>query len=123
MAERLVVDSVVEHLHETRQIEPLINEYLYATQFHEDTLGDAIEVSLAATANILGSHILPQREEFLSAMDTVYRISSNGCLFNHNLNPANFALERGEGLAGDYMPADGTELGLEQWLRFVRTNA
>jgi hypothetical protein len=117
------VDSVVEHLHETRQIEPLINEYLYATQFHEDTLGDAIEVSLAATANILGSHILPQREEFLSAMDTVYRISSNGCLFNHNLNPANFALERGEGLAGDYMPADGTELGLEQWLRFVRTNA
>jgi hypothetical protein len=55
-------------------------------------------------------------------MDTVYKISSNGCHFNHNLNLANFALERGEGLAGDYMPADGTELGLEQWLRLVRTN-
>ncbi|KAE9373949.1 hypothetical protein N431DRAFT_466196 [Stipitochalara longipes BDJ] len=110
IAERLVVDSFVEHLHEIYYIELLINEYLYATQFPEDAFGDAISVSLAATVDILGSHTLPRREEFLSAVDTVYKISSNGCLFNHNLNLANFARERGEGLAGDDMPADGTEL-------------
>ena len=51
LVERLVVDSVMEHLVETKQLQPLVIDYLYANQFHEGALGDAAEVGLAFSVN------------------------------------------------------------------------
>lgn len=120
LAERLVVDSVMEHLEDTGNLETLVDNYLYAHQFYEGALGDAAEFGLAASVNRLSSQTLPQREEFVSAFDNVYKISATDCAFNRKLNLANFVLEKGGGLRRDYMPADVKDWGLIRWLELVR---
>ena len=127
LVERLVVDSVMEYLEETQQLQPLVIDYLYATQFHEGALGDAAEVGLADSVNRWSSQELPQRREFLSVFDSIYKISGAGCRFNVNLDLDNFFLEKGEGLRRDYFqalpegyrPIEGGDLGLKQWLYLV----
>ena len=121
LVERLVVDSVMEHLEETGQLETLINDYLYANQFHEAALGDIAEFNLAAS--VYSSQTLPQRGDFVSAFDSVYRISTTGCAFNEKPNLANFFLDKGVGLRRDYISADGKDLDLKQWLQLVREEA
>ena len=64
LVERLVVDSVMEHLVETKQLQPLVNEYIYANKFHEGAVGDAAVVGLAFSVNGRSSQELPQRREF-----------------------------------------------------------
>lgn len=113
IAERLVVESVMENSDEKNQLGLFINEYLYANQFHEAAFGDAAEVGLAVAVSNLGSYTLPQREDFLSLLDTVYKISAEGCLFIFNIDLANFFLDKGDGLAADYMPPDGSNLGCD----------
>jgi hypothetical protein len=127
LAERLVVDSVMEYLEETQQLQPLVIEYLYANQFHEGALRDAAEVGLADSVNRWGSQELPQRRELISVFDSVYGISGAGCRFNVNLDLDNFFLEKGEGLRRDYLQAlpesyqlaEAEDLGLKQWLYLV----
>ena len=122
--ERMVVDSVIEYLEETMQLQPLVIDYLYANQFHEGALGDTAVVALAALVNRWGSQELPQRREFISIFDSIYKISEADCRFNVNLGLENFFLEKGEGLRRDYLqalpesyrPIEGGDLGLKQWL-------
>lgn len=124
IVERLVVDSVTEHLEETQQLQPLVIDYLYATRFHEGALGDAAEVGLADSVNRWGSQELPQRRELISIFDSIYKISEAGCRLDVNLGLDNFFLEKGEGLRQDYFqalpegyrPIKGEDLGLKQWL-------
>ena len=127
LVERLVVDSVMEYLVETQQLQPLVIDYLYANQFHEGALGDAAEVGLAYSVNCWSSQELPQRREFLSVFDSIYKISGADCRFNVNLGMENFFLEKGEGLRRDhfqalpegYRPIEGEGLGLKGWLYLV----
>ena len=70
---------------------------------------------------------MPQRREFFSVFDSIYKISGAGCRFNVNLDLDNFFLEKGEGLRRDYFqalpesyrPIEGGDLGLKQWLHLV----
>ena len=118
------MDSVMEHLVETKQLQPLAIDYLYADQFHEGALGDAAEVGLADSVNGWSSQELPQKRELISIFDPFYKISEAGCRFNVNLGLENFFLEKGEGLQRDYFqalpegyrPIEGGNLGLKQWL-------
>lgn len=123
LAERLIVDSVIEHLEKTCHLEPSVNEYLNANQFYEGALGDATEFGLAASVYRLSSQTLPPREDFVSAFDTAYSISARGCTFNEKPNLANFFLEKGDGLRRDYKSADGKDLDLKGWLQRVREKA
>ena len=121
------MDSEIEHLKETKQLEPLVIDYLYATKVHEGALGEAAQVGLADSVNRWGSQELPQRRELISIFDSIYKISGAGCRFNVNLNLDNFFLEKGEGLQRDYFqallegyrPIEGGNLGLKQWLYLV----
>ena len=123
LAERLVVESVMEYLEETGQLMTLVDEYLYANQFSETAIGEATEFGFAVSVKWLSSQTLPQRQDFVSAFDTVYRISAAGCAFNQKLDLGNFSLEAGDGLSRDYRSDNGENLGLTQWLRLVRENA
>lgn len=120
LAERLVVDSVIEYLRETGQLETLINKYIYAIQFYPGAFGDSSEQSLAFAIYQFSSQILPQRWDFVSLFDTVYRISTTGCKFNHKLDLANYFFSKGDGLRKDYMPDSSKNLGLTEWLQLVR---
>lgn len=118
LAERMVVDSVMDYLKETGELETLVDDYIHENQFHEGAFGDAAEVALAAS--ILKSQTLPQSENFISAFQTVYKISATGCEFKDDANLANCFLEKGLGLRSDYgLPKSG-EMGLTDWLRRVR---
>ena len=127
LVERLVVDSVMEHLEETKQLQPLVIDYVYANQFHEGALGVAAEVGLAYSVNGWSSQELPQRREFLAVFDQVYKISGAGCRFNVNLDLDTFSFGKGEGLRRDYIqalperyrPVQDGDLGLKQWLYLV----
>jgi hypothetical protein len=75
------VDSVIDYLMETGEFESLVNNYLYENQFHQGAFGDAAEVGLASSVRQLSSQALPQLERFISAFETVYKISATGCAF------------------------------------------
>jgi hypothetical protein len=119
LAERLVVDSVIEYFEETGKLEPLINDYLHDNQFHEGAFGDAAEVGLAASVKNLSSESLSPQERFISVFQDVYWISENGCAFNADAGLANCVLVEGVGVARDYSPEEGGKLGLTDWLRRV----
>lgn len=68
----------------------------------------------------MSSENLPAREGFLSAFQTVCRITANGCSLGQDLLRADFFLEDGRGVLGDYSSSDGKAMGLTEWLRRVR---
>jgi hypothetical protein len=123
LAERLVVDIIMNVLEKTRELNPLVNEYLYENQFHEGAFGDSAEVALAASVRELSSQTLPQSERFTSSFESVYRISAGGCAFRADPQLGNCFFEAGSGVLRDYRPINGKELGLTEWLRRVRKEA
>jgi hypothetical protein len=122
LVERPVVEAVLEYLREGGKLDTLVDDYIYANQFHASTIGFAAESRLAVSVNNLGTKAMPQRREFLAAFDTVHRISTLRRAIDTKLGLENYYLEKSQGV-----PQSTTghvkEIRLEKWLKLVHDEA
>ncbi|KAL9112077.1 MAG: hypothetical protein Q9187_007836, partial [Circinaria calcarea] len=112
LAERIIVDSVIDYLMETGEMETLVHDYLHKNQFHEGAFGDTVEVGLATSVKRLSSQTLPQSERFTSVFQTVYKISTKpgDCALKQDARLVDYFLEEGYGLLSDWRPPKGPDL-------------
>jgi hypothetical protein len=122
LAERPVVQAVWEYLREDKKIDTLVDDYIYANQFHASTIGFDAESRLAVSVNNLATKAMPQRQEFLAAFDTVHRISTLRCAIDTKLGLENYYLEKSQG-APQSTTGYVKETRLEKWLQLVHDEA
>lgn len=116
LAERLVVDAVMDYLKAANLLESLADEKIAPLQYSASGFGFYAEEHLARSIH---AKTIPTRQGFLSAFDEVYNISETNAASGIQLHLEGFSLAHDPGQAASRF-TDSKDVAV--WMRQVRQN-